>query len=144
MLKKVQEKLQKEACNRDNESKEIVKALDEFIEKAMTTQIRDFTKETNSLFKVNVKFKSKYISKTEYSQMLGLQMFMMENPKYTEVNLRKAIYARPVKYAYIIDCDRTYDDFLEELKLYGATEMAKNIAREKANLENMRKKNQLI
>ena len=122
MLKKVQKKLQKQAQN--NELKEIIKALDVCIEEAKETQIGEFTKINNTLFEVKVKFKSNYISKQEYCQLFGLQKYMMENPKFNEGELRKAIYSRPIKYGFIIECDRKFDDFFVELKAKGAYSMA--------------------
>ncbi len=138
MLKKVQKKLQKQAQN--NESKEIMIALDECIEEAKKTQIGEFIKVNNSLFEVKVKFKSKHISKLEYIQLLGLEMFV-KNSKYSEESLRRAIFSKPINYSFIIKCDRKYNDFLERLKENGALSVVESYIREENLAENLSKNN---
>lgn len=140
MLKEVQKKLQKEEQKKAKELKNIIIDLDACIEEAKKTQIGEFIKVNSSLFEVKVKFKSKYISKPEYSQLLGLQKYMIENPKYVESDLRRAIYSKPIKYGFIIECDRKCDDFFVELGRHGATSIAENIAREKGSMEDWAKK----
>ena len=144
MLKKVQKKLQKETQKKDNETKMIVENLDKCIEEARKAQIGgDFTKVGSSLFEVKVKFKSKHVSKNEYTQLFGLFKYLISNPKYDEGELRRAIRKHPVKYGFLIECDANVENFFAEIKMHGATSMAKNIANQRGALEDFAKKNSL-
>lgn len=144
MLKKVQKKLEKEIEKENQVAKKITAALDKCIDEARKTQIGgDFTKVGSSLFEVKVKFKSKYVSKSEYNQLFGLFKYILENPKYDEGKLRRVIRKHTIKYGFLIECDARIDDFFSELKKHGATSMAEQIANERGALEDFAKKNSL-
>ncbi|MBR1987471.1 MAG: hypothetical protein IKA36_00370 [Clostridia bacterium] len=140
MLNKLQKKLGKEMEKKNQDAKKIMVALDDCIEEAKKTQIGEFTKVNNSLFEVKVKFKSKYISKQEYCQLFGLQRYMMANPKYEEANLRKVIYSRPIKYGFIIECDRKIENFFDEFKRHDAYYIATSIENERSVLQDLQRK----
>ena len=141
MLKKVQKKLQKETLKKDNEAKIIANALDRYIDEAKRTQMGgDFTKVEDSLFEVKVKFKSKYVSKNEYNQLLGMFKYLLENPKYDDGVLRKTIRKHPIKYGFLIECDTRIDDFFSELKKHGAYYIATSIENERSVLQDLQRK----
>ncbi len=137
MVKKLRQEKQ------DNRLKELTCELIETIKKERNNQFGQFKKVNSNLYEVKVKFNSKYISKQEYNQLLGLHKFMQNNPKLTESDIRNMLYRKSVTFAFLIECDRKIDDFLSEVKRHGAYYMAEYIAGRNGGLENWANKNSL-
>ena len=107
----------------------------------LTMKIRDErhaileeTKKEGSLFIVTKKFDSKYMTKYQYRQLLGLYDFMTSNPNVTEDQIRKLISKKPIEFGFLNKCVRDIEDFIPELKKHGASSMAEYIISRKDRL----------
>lgn len=114
--------------------KKLLVALTEKIREERYSKLGEVKKE-GSLFTTTTKFTSKYISKYQYRQLLGLYKFMMDNPKLTEDDIRKVIYKKPIEFGFLNKCVRDIDGFILNLKKQGVDSIAEDISRQKGTLE---------
>lgn len=129
MIKKLRQKKQ------EDKTLELAIELAEMIKEERNKHLGQFTKSNSNLYEVNVKFNSKYISKSQYNQLLGLSRFMRQHKELTEGEIRKILAKKPIVFAYLIKCDRNIADFLDEVKEHGAYYMAEYIAGRNRGLE---------
>ena len=115
--------------------KELACELIETIKEERNNQFGQFKKVNSNLYEVKVKFNSKYISKVEYNQLLGLSKFMRKYPNLTIVEIRKILSKRPIALSFLNECDRKIEDFINEVKEHGAYYMAEYIAGRNGGLE---------
>lgn len=135
MIKKLKQKKQVD------QYKNFANELEMAIKEARSQQFGQFEKINSNLYKVKVKFNSKHISKVEYNQLLGLQKFMLNNPKLTESEIKIIISKKPIVFSFLIRCDREIEDFISEIKRHGATCVAEHIANNNGGLESWAKNN---
>ncbi len=115
--------------------RKLVKLLTEKIEAEKQLLIGESKKEGN-LFTTTTKFNSKYISKYEYRQLMGLQDFLLANPKLTDEQIVKILVRKPVGFAFLYQCYREEEDFFNTLKIKGALAVAESIAEKRHNMMN--------
>ena len=124
----------------NDQTKKLVAALTEKIEIHKKKQIGENFEKENGLFKTKVKFNSKSMSKYQYSLLFALYDFMKDNPKATDMEIRKVLRSKSINFAFLNKCDNNIENFLEELKKHGPVSMAYEIERQNGGLENWAKK----
>lgn len=107
-----------------NETTKLVKVLTEKIRAERKSQLGDFEREENGLFKTKPKFVAKSMTKSQYLQLFGLFKFMQENPALQDDEIRLLLHKKPLEFGFLIKCDREIDDFFTELRKHGPVSMA--------------------
>lgn len=119
----------------NDETKSLVIALTEKIQKQKRKQVGDCFEKDGVLFKTKVKFIAKSMNKSQYSQLFALYDFMKENPNLSENEVRKVLASKPISFAFLNKCDANIKGFLNGLKLSGPVSMAEDIERQNGGVE---------
>ena len=124
----------------NNETKKLVVALTEKIKQERQKEIGDGFQRDGELFKTTFKFNAKSMTKNQYIKIFALYEFMQDNPNLSEEEIRKVIYTKTINFAFLVECDRTMDNFLTELKKHGPVSMAYEIERQHKSVEKWAKR----
>ena len=123
-----------------DENKKLVVALTEKIKQHRKIEIGDGFEKDGELFKTTYKFNAKSMTKNQYTKLFALYDFIKENPSLNEDDVRKVLNSNCMSFAFLLECDRTIDNFLYELKKHGPVSMAHEIERQQKSIEKWAKR----